>query len=164
MGRVSSGKNSFQEYRTPEALMEQIAKHFRIVFDLAAHEGNHKAAQWFGPGGDLEDAFEASWVDMTPNLNEWLWLNPPYKNIGPWYLQCQRDSARGARILSLVPMDAAGWFDYVPGHAGIWHLKGRIKFDGAKDSNTKDSALHIWAPEFVGQFKVWDWKNDLFLI
>ena len=164
MARISTGKGSKQDYGSPEVLMTQIKKHFPIAWDLAANKGNTKAKLWCGPGGAFEDAFEYDWSMLSVKSGEWLWLNPPYGNIGPWYLNCQRMQVRGARILSLVPMDAARWLDYVPGYAGIWHLQGRVKFDGAKDSNTKDSALHIWAPEYANTYKIWNWKEDRFLI
>lgn len=159
--RISSGRGSKQDYSTPDPLFRAIRRYFDIKVDLAAHSGNKKVAVYYGPGGEIEDSLEGN---IWKPIGDWYFLNPPYNDIEPWYKKCAASMEAGARIVSLVPMDAAGWFDYVPGHAGIWHLKGRIKFDGATDSNTKDGALHIWDPKFVGQFRVWDWKKDKFLI
>jgi phage N-6-adenine-methyltransferase len=161
--RISSGTGSKQDYGTPWDLFRQIQKHFfprSFVLDLAANGVNHKCDMWYGPDGIMPDSLVTPWPKRG-----WLFLNPPYTDIGPWYRKCAEEYALGVRIVSLVPMDSAtSWFDYVPGNAGIWHLQGRVKFDGADQSGAKDSALHIWSPEFVGQFRVWNWKQDRFLI
>ena len=163
--RVSSGKDSKQDYGSPWPFIRQLKNHFNITFDLAAHQGNHKCDRWFGPGGIAENALIENWSEKIKQASgEWGYLNPEYNDIDPWYFKCATESKHGFRAVSLVPMDTAGWFDHIPGHAGIWHLKGRIKFDGAKESGSKDSALHSWHPDYVGQFKVWDWKKDQFLI
>ena len=166
--RVSSGKDSKQNYGTPWNLFLSIQKYFPCFIDLAADDGNHKCPGWFGPGAGkgFENSFDIHWNLLRDGENNpWLFLKPEYRKISPWYAKCVHESNLGAKIVSLVPMDsAAEWFDYVPGNAGIWHLQGRVKFDGAKDSNSKDSALHIWHPDYVGQFRVWDWKRDKFLI
>jgi hypothetical protein len=165
MARVSTGKGSKQDYGTPGAFMVQIRKHFKGELDLAANEENKKCKYFLGTGGFNVDSLSICWNHYDFEHWGWLWLNPPYNDIAPWYEKCQRESKMGAKIVSLVPMDsAASWFDYVPGHAGIWHLQGRIKFDGAKDSCSKDCALHIWAPAYANTFKVWNWKEDRFLI
>lgn len=161
--RVSSGKDSKQNYGTPRPLFHAIQNHFQCTVDLAADESNHKCDVWFGLGGRIRDAFAARWEDWACE-GKWLWLNPPYNDIEPWYARCHAVSSKKCGIVSLVPMDTAGWFDHVPGNAGIWHLKGRVHFDGAEQSGSKDSALHIWHPDYVGQFRVWDWKRDKFLI
>jgi len=160
---VSTGKNSKQDFGTPVSLITTLKKHVNITVDLAAHSGNHKCPVWYGPGGVVRDALAVEW---KPLLNdEWYFLNMEYCNIPPWYEKCAESTSKGARIVSLVPMDAApSWFDFVPGKAGIWHIQGRIKFDGAEQSGAKDSALHFWAPEHVGTFRVWNWRKDKFLI
>lgn len=160
--RITTGQDSKQDYGTPLALFRQIQKHFDFGLDLAAHGGNHKCERWYGRGGEVEDCFSVPWMPLEGG--KWYWLNPEYSDIAKWYRPL---SARplGSKVVSLVPMDsAAAWFDFVPGHAGIWHLQGRIKFDGADQSCAKDCALHIWDKSRVGEFRVWNWKKDKFLI
>jgi len=48
--RVTSGKDSKQDYITPDNLIEAVTKRFGpIEFDLAAHKANAKHARYFAP-------------------------------------------------------------------------------------------------------------------
>ena len=162
--RISSGPDSSQEYGTPWKVLNAIRKHFPLGLDLCANEQNHKCPRWFGPGGEVEDAFSVNW-DPLPR-GEFYFLNPPYGDIASWYARARIFSGSGALIISFVPMDTAeAWFNYVPYHVGIWHLQGRIKFDGALQAGPKDSCLHIWGPtDHINTFRVWNWRTGRFLL
>ncbi len=150
---------SKQDYATPPEFIEAVERRFGpIAFDLAAHAGNAKAAQWYGPGGVAEDALSEDWTKLEGNL----WLNPEFANIAPWAAKCAE--SRGfrwdtRRIFLLTPASVgAVWFsEYVHGHALVLGLVGRLCFDG-KSPYPKDCILSVFG-EAPG-FDVWVWRKS----
>jgi phage N-6-adenine-methyltransferase len=61
-------------WRTPTPLFDRLNKEFRFDYDLAADAANRLCPQWFGPGGEVEDALELTM--LTPGTVGF--LNPPY--------------------------------------------------------------------------------------
>ena len=186
MARVSTGKNSNQVQYNPPDLIRAVDKYWPLGWDLASKDksalywvNNCFGSLFCGPGSIYKvDSFKAYWNDLLG----WLWLNPPYNNIGPWFRKCKEESILGARIVSLVNFDTADWFcSHVPGYADIVALKGRLVFcdiDGkpivrvsekTKEeytaSNPKSSCLVIWrGPEYGRtRFSIWDYKKDKWL-
>lgn len=121
---------SRQDYGTPLDFMAAVVDRFGpIAFDLAAHEGNHKADRWYGRGGEAEDSLAQDWTKLDGNL----WLNCEYDDIEPWARKCAE--SRGfrwekRRIFLLVPASVGSlWFaDYVHEQALVLGLVGRLTF------------------------------------
>lgn len=76
--RISTGKDSKQDYATPVELMLAIRKRFGpISFDLAAHNHNRKNNNYFAPCTSAEgpmpfdakaygmDAFDHPWAELS---------------------------------------------------------------------------------------------------
>ena len=149
---------SRQDYGTPAAFIQAVEKRFGpITFDLAASEENRKSPFFFG---EIRNSLDQPWHRIHGNL----WLNPPFSNITPWAKKCAEESAKGARILFLVPSSTgANWFrDYVWGRADIYFLNGRLTFEGCTDPYPKDCLLaHYTGLDRTPDFRIWEWKKDL---
>ena len=120
-------------YRTPENFMNAVKKEFRIIGDLAANEENKQAYHFVHQS---QDALSEDWADLQRFFEGdegegFLWLNPPYDNIGKWAEKCAVESVAGAKILLLVPAAVgSNWYrKYVEGFAAVRFLTGRLVFD-----------------------------------
>jgi hypothetical protein len=170
MTRISTGKNSKQDYQTPPDLMSAITSRFgEPDFDLAARSYNTKCANYFapctGPEGPLPfdskaygiDAFDHKWSKLPFKL---LWLNCEFNASPKWSERCRDESVCGANILLLVPASVgAVWFvTLILPYADVFVLRGRVPF--TDDPYNKDVAVcHFHKSEFR-KFCFWDWKSD----
>lgn len=143
---------SKQDYETPPEFMQAVERRFgKIDFDLACESSTRKAERYYTPESD---ALKHDWHC----LNGWLWLNPPFSNIGDWAKKCAEESQYGARILFLVPASTgSGWYwNYVKPYAHVLHLRQRITFLGATDAYPKDMVLAVYAFGLTGE-SAWSW-------
>lgn len=132
-----------------------VARFGRPHFDLAAQYDNAKASDWYDPEND---SLKQAWHQLPYLPSGLLWLNPPFSNIAPWAAKCAEESAKGARILFLVPASVgSNWYaQHVHGKALVLFLNGRLKFVGAKDPYPKDCLLAVYGEQ--PGFEVWKWK------
>lgn len=150
---------SKQTYATPREFVLAVEKRFgAIVFDLAAEAETSKA----GPYSCFtkeDDALVKDWVEDASGAG-WLWLNPPFGDIASFAAKCAHESARGARILMLVPASiGSNWFrDHVLGKAMVLGLNPRMSFDGLA-MYPKDLMLCVYA-HGVNGFDQWRWKEN----
>lgn len=149
---------SKQNYSTPHEFIAAVESKFgHIGFDLAAEQETSKA----GPYSCFtkeDDALTKDWVADASTPKGWLWLNPPFGDIGAFAEKCATESAKGARILMLVPASiGSNWFrDHVLGKAMVFGLNPRMSFDG-KNVYPKDLMLCVYAHGMHG-FSQWRWK------
>lgn len=147
--------SSKQTYATPREFIDAVqAKFGSIAFDLAAE----RETSVTGPLACFtkeDDALEQEWAG---EIRDWLWLNPPFGDIGSFAEKCAAESAKGARILMLVPASiGSNWFrDHVLGKAMVFGLNPRMSFDG-KSPYPKDLMLCVYANGVHG-FDQWRWK------
>lgn len=143
---------SKQDYETPPEFMEAVERRFgKIKFDLAAEVHTRKAELYFS---QETDSLKQNWSAIPG----WLWLNPPFSNIGDWAKKCAEETQYGARILFLVPASTgSGWYwNHVKPHAHVLHLRQRITFMGAPDAYPKDMLLAVFAYGLTGE-SAWSW-------
>lgn len=146
---------SKQDYGTPWELIRAVeAKYGKIAVDLAASPENAKAEYYFT---EADDFFAQ---DLYWPANALCWVNPPFKNIGPWTEKCGRDAEQGARIVMLVPASVgAEWYArHVFGKAGVVALRPRLTFEGCDQPYPKDCILILWGMGKTG-FECWRWKQ-----
>lgn len=167
MARVSSGSNSKQDYATPDEFMMRVESRFGdIQFDLAAHSLNTKHPLYY-TAPEFKDDYMAAGIDsLTKDWSELrglLWLNPPYKDIGPWAMKAARSTAK---VAMLVPAVTAAWAcDWVFPCADIYLLKQRLSFDGV-NTFPKDCMLAVYNEPnaTLGNHRrrmaIWDWVNN----
>lgn len=142
---------SKQDYATPMEFIGPVVRKFGpITWDLAAHAGNTKHANFFSIE---QDSFKQDWHKIPGNL----WLNPEFDDIGPWAEKSAYECSLGAKILFLTPASiGSNWFArHVHRNALVLGLNGRICFDGV-GPYPKDCMLSCfgWG---VG-FDVWKWR------
>jgi hypothetical protein len=188
--RVSSGKDSKQDYCTPADFMAAVVGRFGpITFDLAARD---YFAPCTGPEGPLPfdpkahgmDAFDHNWSQLSTNrfrrdgFMGLLWLNCEFNDIVTWAARCQEEVRRNANILLLTPASVgANWFsNLIAGDADVYLLKPRLSFIPGQTYN-KDCILSHYAPPDVRvtspfglpdmpsldrhYVAVWNWKTNV---
>ncbi len=149
---------SKQDYATPvEFIIAVEAKFGHIGFDLAAEPDTSKA----GPYSCFtkeENALTKDWHELA--TNGWLWLNPPFGDIGAFAEKCAIESEKGARILMLVPASiGSNWFRaHVLRKAMVFGLNPRMSFDGIA-MYPKDLMLVVYT-NGVNGFDQWRWKES----
>jgi hypothetical protein len=150
---------SKQDYGTPPELLAAVRGQFgEIGFDLAAHERNHVAPVWYGPGGVAPNALVECWSDIeVPGLR---WCNPPFATIARWAERCSVEFAFGVRIALLVPASVGSeWYaEYVEPYARVFALRPRVTFVGCCDPYPKDCILAVYDRAFGPSFGTWRWR------
>lgn len=154
-GAAFHNGKSRQDVATPNDFRQAVRARFGpIAWDLAAdtwNQFNESTGNFFGT---VLNSLIQDWHTIPGTL----WLNPEYRDILPWAKKCAEESAKGARILMLVPASVeTEWFTkYVYGHAHILALTPRLRFTGFKDDYPKPLLLccYNWG---LG-FSIWKWK------
>jgi phage N-6-adenine-methyltransferase len=164
-------------YKSPSAFMGVVRQEFPLTWDLAACPDNAQAVQYLT---ETENSLAAD--RPWRRLGGWLWLNPPYGNIGAWAAKCAEESRHGARILFLVPAAVgSNWYaDHVHDRAEVRFLRPRLVFDFLypldykdkdgnpspkagkpnKDPYPKDLLLAIYDRRVKPHTRPWDWKRE----
>lgn len=99
---------------TPPELFAQLHERYRFTVDVAAEPWNTKLSRWFGPGGEVENAFEASLVGET-----WF-CNPPFSEIERWlrwiwsfYDPSRPRAGLGVLLIPATRMEQDWWMDLI---------------------------------------------------
>lgn len=152
--------SSKQDYSTPPEFMYAVRSKFgRIVFDLAADRENAQHHDFYHEQCDsLKQDWHQIHLNQSDPHNGFLYLNPPFSDIGTWAKKCAEESQLGARILFLVPASTgSGWYwNYVKPYAHVLHLRQRITFMGAPDAYPKDLVLCVYFAGLTGE-SPWSW-------
>jgi phage N-6-adenine-methyltransferase len=165
--KVSSGKDSKQNYGTPWDFVLRVQKAWGIPhfdYDLAADGQNAKGTVWI----DKErDSLAQDWSRLRGKL----WLNPPYADIAPWVEKCYRSTREpGRNIFVLIPASVgSNWYrDWVHTKCDVYFLNPRLKFDGATSLYPRDLMLCVYGGMDEDEVKdmhppsVWNWKDGTF--
>lgn len=149
---------SVQVVGTPDDFLAAVRKRLgKLSWDLAANAENSVVdnGRFFGEG---DDSLSRSWSALEED--GFLWLNPPFSNIGPWAEKCYLESLRGVRIAFLVPLSTANWaVDYVHGKAVVLGLCPRLTFKGHTAAYPKDMMLAVYGSGQGPSFRTWRWKQ-----
>lgn len=155
--RVSSGKDSKQDYGTPQSLVDALGKLFKlpVEVDLAATPNNTKAPSFITPA---ENSLSVPWFKRFGK--RLCFLNPPFSDIEPWARKCRHEALRGSRICFLTPasVDSIWWEVYVHNGARILFCQPRITFIGAKDPYPKPCAISCYNLDLPLWYQPWKWK------
>jgi site-specific DNA-methyltransferase (adenine-specific) len=135
MNRVpySSGQ---PEWGTPYRLFDELHREFDFTRDVCASRKNFKLTSFWDQD---DDALKQQWTGV-------LWMNPLYgRGIGTW---CKKayESRATATVVGLIPArtDTQWWHQYVMMADEIRFIKGRLRFQGAKDGAPFPSAIVIF--------------------
>ena len=165
--RISTGRDSKQDYESPGDFMEAVVGRFGpITFDLAAHAGNTQSQSYFapctGPDGPLPrdplafgiDAFDHPWAHLSTNLFQrdgehgLLWLNCEFCDIASWAAKCRDEASCGANVLLLTPAAVGSvWFsDLIAPYADTYLLRPRLEFIPGEPYNRDCMLSHFVDP------------------
>jgi phage N-6-adenine-methyltransferase len=148
---------SRQDIETPPEFFAAVERRFgRTAIDLAAHERNHKCAEWFGHGGLCDDALSADWSSLTGNA----WCNPPFtliaKFVAKMAVECRN---RPAWTLLLTPASpGSNWGKLCEENGFVITLEDRMKFVGESSNYPKDLQLTAFGFGVVGRAR-WHWDE-----
>ena len=141
------------EWRTPQALFEELDAEFGFDLDAAATAENCWKENYLGPDrgrSDRMDALVCDWFALGPVV----WLNPPYSRCREFMAKAAAEATQGATVVCLVPSrtDTRWWHEHVwldgaprPG-VEVRFVKGRLKFGGAKAGAPFPSVVIIFRP------------------
>jgi len=128
-----------QDWRTPQNFFNQINAEFGFDLDASATKENAKCNVFLSEGAD--DALTVTWSDYGSRA----FMNPPYgREIGKFV---KKASESGIFVACLVPSrtDTKWWHEYViPRASEVRFIRGRLKFDGHRNSAPFPSALVIY--------------------
>lgn len=166
--RISSGKDSKQDYRTPADFMEAVIERFGpITLDLAATAENKQLPNYIapctGPEGPLPfdreafavDSFDQNWANLLTNRfrREGFvglgWLNCEFNDTAHWSTKCGDESRRGANALLLTPAGVGTvWFsELILPYADVYLLQPRLAFIPGQTYNKDCMLSHFVSPE-----------------
>lgn len=157
--------------QTPLYLFRALDLEFNFSLDAAALPETALCEKYLTP--DI-DALSVDWGDfIIPSVRSpWVWLNPPYSDIGPWVEKAIEQQGRGIGTVMLVPQDTSTeWYPgerasevrHITGYHdenGKWH-NGRLSFINKATGkemkgNPKGSTLIIFAPNWRGECRIRD--------
>lgn len=136
-----------QDVETPDAFFKAV-EHFiggEFSYDMAADELNAKCNKFFT---EADDALNIDWP-----LNCWLWLNPPFANLGKWVEKCYEQARRGCNIVTIWPLSGDQNQIVTWNYASVYIIHGRIW------PNVRGCMLCVWGKEPGGIIAGLDWNK-----
>lgn len=127
------------EWATPQDLFDRLNLIYGFDIDVCANSDNAKCEIYYTP---MQNGLKQNWYGTC-------WMNPPYgRGIGAWIKKAYEESLNGCTVVCLIPArtDTSWWHDYVI-KGKIEFLRGRLKFNGHKNSAPFPSAIVIFEPK-----------------
>ena len=118
-----------QDWRTPQEFFDGLNAEFQFTDDPC-------------PAHALMDGLDREWGTRC-------FVNPPYSDIAKWAAKAYQEWQKGKTVVMLIPSrtDTRWWHDYIMKANQIRFIKGRLKFQGAKNSAPFPSAVVVFAPD-----------------
>ncbi len=124
-------------WATPQDFFDAQDSIYVFTLDVCADSENAKCESYFTKS---DDGLSKSWDGHR------CWMNPPYgRTIGAWMKKAYEESQLGALVVCLVPArtDTGWWHDYAM-KGKVTFIRGRLKFNGHKNSAPFPSALVVF--------------------
>lgn len=123
------------DWGTPRELFDSLDREFHFTLDPCANAKNHKCHRYYT---EKDNGLAQDWGTET------VFCNPPYgREIGKWVAKCA--SHAGIAVMLIPARTDTRWFhDYVYGRAEVRFIRGRVKFEGAKNSAPFPSMIVIF--------------------
>lgn len=135
------------DWPTPAEFFEKCSERFGpFDLDVCATAENAKCSKFISP---KEDSLSLPWSGVC-------WMNPPYgRDIKLWVAKACKEvlEGRAERVVCLLPSrtDTKWWHEIVQPYASrIEFVKGRIKFEGAKESAPFPSVIVVFSRAISG--------------
>lgn len=152
-------------YRTPRAVYDFYDHQYHFVLDAAASDINARSPRYIT---EQQNTHETNWFHAAfgapgeafgethpeARTGHYVWMNPPYSNIGPFVETVIKWQAKGLGCVMLVMMDqSVGWFKRAVEHCQEVHLVigGRLSFvdpvtEKPANGNNKGSMFLVFHP------------------
>ncbi len=134
------------DWATPQDLFDKLNKQFNFDIDVCADVSNAKCKKYYSIE---DDALSQTWKGYC-------FMNPPYGREIPKWVEKAYESAKSgeATVVCLLPSrtDTKWWHDHVMKADTIRFIKGRLKFDGHKNSAPFPSVIAIF-----GNYPKYQW-------
>lgn len=130
------------EWETPSSIYDSINEEYNFTLDVCATHDNAKVKSNYFTMQD--DGLSKDW------RNEICWMNPPYgKQIGKWiekaFLSVTDPLSIKTKVVCLLPARTdTRWFHDYCIKGDIKFIKGRIKFNGHKNSAPFPSMIVVF--------------------
>lgn len=126
------------EWETPAALFDRLHAQYQFTLDVCATPENAKCKRFFTK--------EDNGLVQTWNPFDRVFCNPPYgRDIGHWVAKCAYFGRTGLAVMLLpARTDTRWWHDYVVPFGRVEFLRGRLKFNGHKNSAPFPSAVVVF--------------------
>lgn len=124
------------DWATPQGVFDELDAEFGFDLDVCASRDNAKCAAFF----EGDEGLAHRWWGVC-------FMNPPYgREIPKWMKKAYESSLEGVAVVCLIPSrtDTRWWHDYVMKADEIRFIKGRLRFDGHKNSAPFPSAIVIF--------------------
>lgn len=144
-------------WQTPPEIYAALNREFNFTGDAAASSLNHLHPVYLT---EQQDALTEEWgVYFPPG---YIWINPPYSDIGPWVKKASTIGSDIHGAVMLVPADTSvGWFREAQETCSEVRFitGGRLSFVRADtgipvNGNNKGSMLIIWNPHMLTRCSV----------
>jgi phage N-6-adenine-methyltransferase len=124
------------EREAPQWLFDHYDREFDLTLDVAATAQNAKCPRFFTK---VENGLVQVWYGNV-------WLNPPYRNIGPWCRKAWEYARTGKGVVvALLPIwPTASWFREYVIHGHIRLLTTRFSAVGTKTRAPFDFMVVVW--------------------
>ena len=139
-------------WRTPPELFSALNAEFSFNLDAAASQDNALCRHFIT---EEQNTLETSWNWVRPDIPGYVWLNPPYSNVGPFVKKAAEENHKyGIGCVMLLNADTSvGWFREAisTAHEVRFITSGRLAFLSAEtgkpvSGNNKGQMLIIWHP------------------
>lgn len=127
-----------QDWATPRSIFRELDYVYHFDLDACASENTAKCENYFT---EADNALEQDWSQYRS-----VFMNPPYgKEIGRLLRKAFESAGSDTVVVCLVPSrtDTAWWHDYCM-KGKITFIRGRIRFDGHKNSAPFPSAVVVF--------------------
>ena len=139
-----------QDVETPDVFFKAVENFFNISFsyDMAADCINAKVDRYFT---EDVDALTIDWPLIPTNC--WLWLNPPFAQLGKWVNKVYEQARRGCNIVTIWPLSGDQNQIITWNYASVYILHGRVW------PNVRGCMLCVWTKEPGGVIAGLDWNK-----
>lgn len=140
--------DSRDDWNTPESFLTHVRKMGEVGLDPCSNAQSTVGAHTAWTIDD--DGLKRAWND-----HGLVFVNPPYGHaLKVWSIKIERESARGAEIITLVPAKTeTGWFNRIRKSSDlVAFMPRRIAFVGGVHGSTFPSAVFYRGPR-PGEFK-----------
>ncbi|WP_313112621.1 phage N-6-adenine-methyltransferase [Pseudescherichia sp.] len=139
-------------WRTPPAIFAALDAEFFFQLDAAASAQNALCRRFIT---EEQNTLETDWSSLISGLPGYVWMNPPYSNVGPFVAKAAAENEKHniGCVMLLNADTSVGWFldAIATAHEVRFITGGRLAFLSAAtgrpvSGNNKGQMLIIWRP------------------